>query len=109
MTPGLSVIASWTALRPLHSQNIYPTFLLSILYTYFLYTLFFFLFSFFLLIFRLTHFTQPREEIRRLLHFVVVGGGPSGVEYVSELNDFLKDDLNKHFPHVCSCFKLLSL
>ena len=43
---------------------------------------------------------QPTAEIDRLLHFVVVGGGPSGVEYVSELNDFLLADLNKHFPQV---------
>lgn len=43
---------------------------------------------------------QPQSEIDRLLHFIVVGGGPSGVEYTSELNDFLLEDLNRHFPQV---------
>eukprot|EP00026_Physarum_polycephalum_P007048 Phypoly_transcript_07101.p1 GENE.Phypoly_transcript_07101~~Phypoly_transcript_07101.p1 ORF type:complete len:538 (+),score=68.30 Phypoly_transcript_07101:61-1674(+) len=49
---------------------------------------------------------QPQAEIDRLLHFVVVGGGPSGVEYVSELNDFLLDDLNKHFPQLTKHVKI---
>lgn len=30
------------------------------------------------------------EERRRLLHFVVVGGGPTGVEFSAEFYDFLK-------------------
>ena len=37
--------------------------------------------------------TQPdvsTEEKRRLLHFVVVGGGPTGVEFSAEFYDFLK-------------------
>ena len=37
--------------------------------------------------------TQPSvdpEERRRLLHFVVVGGGPTGVEFSAEFHDFLK-------------------
>lgn len=32
---------------------------------------------------------QPQEEIDRLMHMVVVGGGPTGVEYAGELHDFL--------------------
>lgn len=28
-----------------------------------------------------------------MLSFVVVGGGPTGVEYAGELHDFLKEDL----------------
>lgn len=36
---------------------------------------------------------QSQEEIDRLLSFVVVGGGPTGVEYAGELHDFLKEDL----------------
>jgi NADH:ubiquinone reductase (non-electrogenic) len=38
------------------------------------------------------------EERRRLLHFVVVGGGPTGVEFAAELHDFLEDDLRDAFP-----------
>ena len=36
--------------------------------------------------------TQPNtseEERKRLLHFVVVGGGPTGVEFGAEFYDFL--------------------
>jgi pyruvate/2-oxoglutarate dehydrogenase complex dihydrolipoamide dehydrogenase (E3) component len=32
---------------------------------------------------------QPESEIDRLMHMVVVGGGPTGVEYAGELHDFL--------------------
>jgi NADH:ubiquinone reductase (non-electrogenic) len=32
---------------------------------------------------------QSQEEIDRLMHMVVVGGGPTGVEYAGELHDFL--------------------
>ncbi len=35
----------------------------------------------------------PFEERRRLLHFVVVGGGPTGVEFAAELHDFMTEDL----------------
>jgi NADH:ubiquinone reductase (non-electrogenic) len=44
---------------------------------------------------------QPQEEIDRLLHFVVVGGGPTGVEYSAELRDFLVDDVVKWYPFRC--------
>jgi NADH:ubiquinone reductase (non-electrogenic) len=36
---------------------------------------------------------QPEDEVNRLLHMVVVGGGPTGVEYAAELHDFLVEDL----------------
>ena len=43
------------------------------------------------------------EQIRRqLLHFVVVGGGPTGVEFAAEMNDFLVDDLRKVYPGLLS-------
>ena len=41
---------------------------------------------------------QTEDERRRLLHFVVVGGGPTGVEFAAELHDFLEDDLRRWFP-----------
>lgn len=34
----------------------------------------------------------------RLLHFVIVGGGPTGVEFGAEFYDFLRQDLNRLFP-----------
>lgn len=41
---------------------------------------------------------QSAEEIERLLHMVVVGGGPTGIEYAAELHDFLVEDLSKWYP-----------
>ena len=38
------------------------------------------------------------EERKRLLHFVVVGGGPTGVEFAAELHDFLTEDLVRSYP-----------
>ena len=31
------------------------------------------------------------KEKRRLLHFVIVGGGPTGVEFGAEFYDFLQE------------------
>ncbi|TFK57589.1 FAD/NAD(P)-binding domain-containing protein [Heliocybe sulcata] len=38
------------------------------------------------------------EQRRRLLHFCVVGGGPTGVEFSAELHDLLATDIKKHYP-----------
>ncbi|MCD7472363.1 External alternative NAD(P)H-ubiquinone oxidoreductase B3, mitochondrial [Datura stramonium] len=38
------------------------------------------------------------DERKRILHFVVVGGGPAGVEFAAELHDFVKEDLAKLYP-----------
>eukprot|EP01055_Gregarina_sp_Pseudo9_P005754 Gregarina_sp_Pseudo_9__5753@NODE_846_length_2138_cov_23_896617_g794_i0_p1_GENE_NODE_846_length_2138_cov_23_896617_g794_i0NODE_846_length_2138_cov_23_896617_g794_i0_p1_ORF_typecomplete_len653_score140_92Pyr_redox_2/PF07992_14/1_3e46Pyr_redox/PF00070_27/5_1e03Pyr_redox/PF00070_27/3_4e14HI0933_like/PF03486_14/5_8e02HI0933_like/PF03486_14/1_3HI0933_like/PF03486_14/0_13Thi4/PF01946_17/0_0065Pyr_redox_3/PF13738_6/0_99Pyr_redox_3/PF13738_6/0_46GIDA/PF01134_22/3_2e02GIDA/PF01134_22/0_11Lycopene_cycl/PF0 len=35
---------------------------------------------------------------KRLLSFVIVGGGPAGVEAAAEMNDMIKEDLRKQFP-----------
>ena len=40
------------------------------------------------------------EEKQRLLTFVVVGGGPTNVEFASELHDFLHDDVSRWYPDV---------
>lgn len=42
--------------------------------------------------------TMSDEERKRILHFVVVGGGPTGVEFAAELHDFVNDDLVKLYP-----------
>ena len=49
---------------------------------------------------------QPESERKRLLHFVVVGGGPSGVEFASELRDFLRDDVPSIYPTVLDDFNI---
>lgn len=38
------------------------------------------------------------ERIEALLRFVVVGGGPTGVEFAGTLCDFLKNDLAERYP-----------
>jgi NADH:ubiquinone reductase (non-electrogenic) len=38
------------------------------------------------------------EERRRLLHFVVVGGGPTGVEFSGTLSDYVRSDLRRKYP-----------
>lgn len=40
------------------------------------------------------------EEKRRLLHCVVVGGGPTGVEFSGELSDFIMKDVHQRYAHV---------
>lgn len=38
------------------------------------------------------------EERKKLLHFAIVGGGPTGIEYAAELHDLIRDDLSKTYP-----------
>eukprot|EP00698_Gefionella_okellyi_P010443 TRINITY_DN2711_c0_g2_i2.p1 TRINITY_DN2711_c0_g2~~TRINITY_DN2711_c0_g2_i2.p1 ORF type:complete len:398 (+),score=65.80 TRINITY_DN2711_c0_g2_i2:262-1455(+) len=38
------------------------------------------------------------EERRKLLHFVVVGGGPTSVETAAEIYDFTREDVHKWYP-----------
>lgn len=40
------------------------------------------------------------EEKCRLLHCVVVGGGPTGVEFSGELSDFIMKDVRQRYAHV---------
>jgi NADH:ubiquinone reductase (non-electrogenic) len=49
---------------------------------------------------------QTDEEVKRLMHMVVVGGGPTGVEYAAELHDFLTEDLKKWYPEVADHLKI---
>ena len=41
---------------------------------------------------------KSETEKKQLLHFVVVGGGPTGVEFCAELYDFVQEDLCRIFP-----------
>lgn len=48
-------------------------------------------------------------EKRKLLHFIIVGGGPTGVEFAGELHDFLHDDLIPRFPEISNLVTLTLL
>ncbi|XP_031249268.1 internal alternative NAD(P)H-ubiquinone oxidoreductase A2, mitochondrial-like [Pistacia vera] len=41
-----------------------------------------------------------KEEKNRLLHCVVIGGGPTGVEFSGELSDFIMKDVREQYAHV---------
>ncbi|KAI9049014.1 hypothetical protein LZ554_006863 [Drepanopeziza brunnea f. sp. 'monogermtubi'] len=49
---------------------------------------------------------QTPEEVERLLHMVVVGGGPTGVEFAGELQDFFDQDIKKWIPEISDKFKV---
>ena len=38
------------------------------------------------------------ERRNQLLHFAVVGGGPTGIEFAAELHDLVEDDIVKAYP-----------
>ncbi|KAJ1507593.1 hypothetical protein HMI55_004462 [Coelomomyces lativittatus] len=40
----------------------------------------------------------PEADQRRLLHFQTVGGGPTGVEFMAELHDWIHEDLLRQYP-----------
>jgi NADH dehydrogenase FAD-containing subunit len=42
--------------------------------------------------------TSTPEDQARLLHFAIVGGGPTGIEFAAELHDLLTDDMTKIYP-----------
>lgn len=48
-------------------------------------------------------------ERRKILQFVVVGGGPTGVEFAAELHDFVSEDLVKLYPKVKDYVKITLL
>jgi len=47
-----------------------------------------------------------QDKARQLLSFVVVGGGPTGVEFCGELSDFIKNDLRRRYPKIADYFKV---
>lgn len=46
------------------------------------------------------------EEKRKTLHFVIVGGGPTGVEFAAELHDHIVEDLVRLYPGVQDLVKI---
>lgn len=51
----------------------------------------------------------PVEEKKKLLSFVIVGGGPTGVEFAAELHDFVHEDLYKLYPSLIQHVKITLL
>ncbi|KAG2424789.1 hypothetical protein HXX76_014213 [Chlamydomonas incerta] len=49
------------------------------------------------------------EERQAALHFVVVGGGPTGVEFAGTLSDFVREDLKKKYPALMKYVKVTLL
>ncbi|XP_011086117.1 external alternative NAD(P)H-ubiquinone oxidoreductase B2, mitochondrial [Sesamum indicum] len=49
------------------------------------------------------------DERKRILHFVVVGGGPTGVEFSAGLHDYVKEDLVRLYPKVKEAVKITLL
>ncbi|TCD63543.1 hypothetical protein EIP91_005289 [Steccherinum ochraceum] len=45
--------------------------------------------------------TTSPEERRRLLSFVICGGGPTGVETAAEIYDFCQEDIMNYYPKIC--------
>ncbi|KAK6797595.1 hypothetical protein RDI58_005297 [Solanum bulbocastanum] len=53
--------------------------------------------------------TLSDEERKRLLHFVIVGGGPTGVEFAAQLHDFVNEDIVRLYPKVKDLVKITLL
>lgn len=49
------------------------------------------------------------DEIQRLLTFVVVGGGPTGVEVAAEIHDLLRAELRRAFPDLAPRARIVLL
>ncbi|XP_057416190.1 external alternative NAD(P)H-ubiquinone oxidoreductase B2, mitochondrial-like [Lotus japonicus] len=49
------------------------------------------------------------EERKRILHFAIVGGGPTGVEFAASLHDFVNEDLVKLYPKAKDLVKITLL
>ncbi|KAF9053069.1 hypothetical protein BJ165DRAFT_1445289 [Panaeolus papilionaceus] len=45
--------------------------------------------------------TTTAEERKRLLSFVICGGGPTGVETAAEIYDFCQEDIVNYYPKIC--------
>ena len=46
------------------------------------------------------------EERNKQLQFVIVGGGPTGVEFAAELHDFVHYDLAELYPAIKDLVKI---
>ena len=46
------------------------------------------------------------QERARLLHFMIVGGGPTGVEFAAELHDLVEEALDVNYPQLVGLVKI---
>jgi NADH dehydrogenase FAD-containing subunit len=46
------------------------------------------------------------KEKESLLHFCIVGGGPTGIEFSAELHDLINEDLSRLFPQLMECVRI---
>ncbi|XAR66388.1 NADH:ubiquinone reductase (non-electrogenic) [Bertholletia excelsa] len=53
--------------------------------------------------------TLSDEERKKILQFVIVGGGPTGVEFAAELHDFVNEDIVRLYPKVKELVKITLL
>ncbi|KAF8333046.1 FAD/NAD-P-binding domain-containing protein [Cantharellus anzutake] len=56
-----------------------------------------------------TQASQPNcteAEKQKLMNFVIVGGGPTGVEFAAELHDLCQTDMRAHFPQLISYVRI---
>lgn len=44
--------------------------------------------------------TTTNAERKKLLHFAIVGGGPTGIEFAAELHDLVSEDLARTYPEL---------
>jgi NADH:quinone reductase (non-electrogenic) len=49
----------------------------------------------------------PLAEVERRLRFVVVGGGPTGVEVAAEIQDLLHDELRRAYPALATMARVV--
>ncbi|KAL2341959.1 hypothetical protein Fmac_009899 [Flemingia macrophylla] len=49
------------------------------------------------------------DEKKRILHFAIVGGGPTGVEFAASLHDFVNEDLVRLYPGIKDLVKITLL
>lgn len=52
------------------------------------------------------HAAGKIDKVKQMLNFVVVGGGPTGVEFCGELSDYISQDLKKFYPKIADHFKV---
>ena len=45
-------------------------------------------------------------ERGRLLHFMIVGGGPTGVEFAAELHDLVEESMERNYPELMGLVKI---
>jgi len=57
--------------------------------------------------FEIASLPSTSDRLRQqLLHFAIVGGGPTGMEFAAELSDLIREDLKKLYPTLVPMVKI---